>query len=649
MTPASISSDLTFITNEPDNLLGDRFGALLTDDTHFFDCLVGYFFISGFYRLYPALENVEKIRILVGLKTDRTAYDLLQKAKEQQELSLKSHAEAKQQVVGEILQELEKSHDSSQIQSGVEKFVEWVRSGKLEIKAYPTENIHAKVYIMTFAEGDRDKGRVITGSSNLSQTGLQENLEFNVELKNRSDYEFAISKFNELWAVAVDVSKPYEDTITNRSPFAHFTPYELYLKFLYEYFKGELSQPAGLDGTYAPPNFKKLKYQEEAVLNARKVLDEYGGVFLSDVVGLGKTYMAALLAQQLDGRCLVIAPPHLLDPDKRGSWPNVFGDFQVRQTDFESIGKLDDLLERDVTKYTNVFIDESHRFRNETNQTYESLAQICRGKRVILVSATPLNNTPRDILSQVKLFQNGKNSTIPNLKNLESFFAGLAKKLKGKDRQKDRELYFETVQANAKATREKLLKYLMIRRTRKEIEKYYGDDMKSQGLKFPEVKDPQPLFYKLSKLENRIFDDTMRLLISEFSYARYKPLTYYEGKREQRDVQSQQNLAKFMKILMVKRLESSFHAFRLTLGRFMHSYDRMIAEFQKGNVYISKKHINKVFDLLEEDDQEAIDKLLSEDKAERLKAKDFRPQLLKDLENDRKILRDARWTKLSQL
>ena len=73
---------------------------------------------------------------------------------------------------------------------------------------------------MTFAEGDRDKGRVITGSSNLTQAGLQDNLEFNVELKNRSDYDFAISKFNELWAVAVDVSKSYEDTITNKSPYA---------------------------------------------------------------------------------------------------------------------------------------------------------------------------------------------------------------------------------------------------------------------------------------------------------------------------------------------------------------------------------------------------------------------------------------------
>jgi phospholipase D-like protein/type III restriction/modification enzyme restriction subunit len=383
-----ISSDLTFLTNEAGNSLRDRFGKLLGRDTRYFDCLVGYFFISGFYKLYPALEQVEKIRILVGLKTDRTAYELLQRAKENGELPVYSHASTKEQVAGDLLGELERSADTPDIETGVHKFVEWLRSGKLEIKAHPAENVHAKVYIMTFAEGDRDKGRVITGSSNLSQSGLQDNLEFNVELKNRADYDYAIAKFNELWEMVVDVREPYEDSIVNKSPYASFTPYELYLKFLYEYFRTELNRPSQLDGVYAPIGFKKLQYQEEAVLNARKVLDEYGGVFLSDVVGLGKTYMSALLAQQLDGRCLVIAPPHLLDHEKRGSWPNVFSDFQVRQTDFVSIGKLDDLLERDLSKYTNVFIDESHRFRTETNVTYEKLAQICRGKRVILVSAT---------------------------------------------------------------------------------------------------------------------------------------------------------------------------------------------------------------------------------------------------------------------
>jgi hypothetical protein len=605
--PAVQSSDLTFFTNEAGKTLRDRFVALVTEHTRFFDCLVGYFFVSGFHKLYPALEQVEKIRILVGLKTDTTAYELLERAKEQSELAFKSHAEIEKEVAGDLLQELEKSHDSSEIEAGVHKFVEWARSGKLQIRAHASENLHAKVYIMTFGERDLDKGRVITGSSNFTQSGLIDNLEFNVELKNRSDYEFALAKFNELWAVAVDVSKPYEKTIVDRSPYAHFTPYELYLKFLYEYFKSELNRPSELEGSYVPVGFKKLKYQEEAVFNAQKVLDEYGGVLLSDVVGLGKTYMSALLAQQLEGRCLVIAPPHLLDKDKRGSWPNVFGDFQVRQTDFESAGNLSHVLERDLSKYANVFIDESHRFRTETNQTYEMLARICRGKRVILVSATPLNNTPRDILSQVKLFQNGKNSTIPNLRNLESFFARLQKKLKGLDRQKDRDEYFRTVQENAKETREQLLKYLMIRRTRTEIENYYGDDMRAQGLRFPEVHDPQPLFYKFNKVESEFFDESIRLLGKEFKYARYQPLAYYVGKRNQRDLLSQRNLAKFMKILMVKRLESSFHAFRLSIDRFIHSYDRMIAEFRKGNVYISKKYINKIFDLLEQDNQEPIE------------------------------------------
>ena len=646
-----LSSDLTFLTNEAGKTLRDRFVTLLTKDTRFFDCLVGYFFISGFYKLYPAMENVEKTRILVGLKTDRTAYELLEMAKEQGDLTFKSHAEVKKEVADQVLHELEQSHDSSDIEAGVHKFVDWVRSGKLEIRAHPSEDLHAKVYVMTFLEVDRDKGRVITGSSNLTQSGLVENLEFNVELKTRSDYEFAIAKFNELWASAVDVSKSYEETVVDRSPYAHFTPYELYLKFLYEYFKNEVNRPSELEGSYVPEGFKKLKYQDEAVLNAQKVLDEYGGVFLADVVGLGKTYMSALLAQQLDGRCLVIAPPHLLDKHKRGSWPNVFSDFQVRQTDFESGGKLDDLVDRDLSKYSNIFIDESHRFRTETNKTYEMLAQICRGKRVILVSATPLNNTPRDILSQVKLFQNGKNSTIPNLKNLEAFFARLQKGLKGLDRQKDREDYLRVVQANAKATREQLLKYLMIRRTRSEIEKYYGEDMKRQGLKFPEVKDPEPLFYQFNKIENEFFEESLRFLTQDFKYARYKPLMYYHGPKresEQRNRQAQLNLARFMKILMVKRLESSFHAFRESLGRFMSSYERMIAEFHKGNVYISKDYINKVFDLLEQDDQEPIDRLLTEEKAEKLDAKDFSPDFIVHLESDLKILRKVGrlWDKL---
>jgi superfamily II DNA/RNA helicase len=518
------------------------------------------------------------------------------------------------------------------------------------VRAYPSERVHAKLYIMTFQEGDRDRGRVITGSSNLTEAGLDYNLEFNVELKNRSDYDFAVQKFNELWAKSVDVTKDYVTTIEAKSPFAQFTPYELYLKFLYEYFRGELNLPDEIEDMYLPTGFKKLKYQEEAVLNARKVLDEYGGAFLSDVVGLGKTYMSALLAQHLNEPCLVIAPPHLLDEHNPGSWPNVFRDFGVRSFLCESLGKLESLLDRDLQKFTTVFIDESHRFRTEDTQSYEMLAQICRGKRVVLVSATPLNNTPQDILSQIKLFQLGKNSTIPNVRNLEAFFGALRRRLEGLDRQRDREVYFRTVQENARQTREKILKFLMIRRTRTEIERYYGEDLKQQGLKFPEVANPEPLFYKFNKTEGEVFEETIRSLTHDFKYARYTPLAYYTGGRDEQDVQSQRNLAKFMKILTVKRLESSFTAFLSTLGRFIHTYERVIAEFQKGHVFISKKHIGKIFELLESDDQEGIDRLLEEEKAEKLAARDFLPTFITDLENDLKALKAIRnqWKKVTR-
>ena len=634
-----MSSDLTFITNEAGHSLRDRFGTLLGHDTRFFDCLVGYFFISGFHKLHSALTDTEKIRILIGIKTDGRTVELIQTAKEQQEFILESHAQVRERVPGEILAELQKSADSSEIENGVRKFVEWIKSGKLEVRAYPSERVHAKLYIMTFQDGDRDKGRVITGSSNFTEAGLQNNLEFNVELKARSDYDFALAKFNELWAKSVDVTKDYIATIEVKSPFAQFTPYELYLKFLYEYFRGELNLPDEIEDMYLPTGFKKLKYQEEAVLNARKVLDEYGGAFLSDVVGLGKTYMSALLAQHLNEPCLVIAPPHLLDEHNSGSWPNVFREFGVRGFLCESLGKLESLLERDLQKFTTVFIDESHRFRTEDTQSYELLAQVCRGKRVVLVSATPLNNSPFDILSQIKLFQPGKNSTIPNIRNLEAFFGKMQQQLKGLDRQQDREQYFKIVRENAKQTREKILKFLMIRRTRSEIEKYYGADLKQQGLKFPEVANPETLFYKFNKVESEVFDETIRSLTHDFKYARYTPLAYYTGKRDLHEIQSQRNLAKFMKILTVKRLESSFTAFLSTLGRFIHTYERVIAEFDKGHVFISKKHIGKIFDLLESDDQAGIERLLDEDKAEKLSADEFLPTFATDLTNDLKALK----------
>jgi len=107
-----------------------------------------------------------------------------------------SDAETKKEYSRLVEKEMEDSEDNREVEEGVVRFIEWIHSKKLEIRAYPSQNIHAKVYIMTFVEGDRDIGRVITGSSNFTQSGLVDNLEFNVELKNRADYDFAKNKLS---------------------------------------------------------------------------------------------------------------------------------------------------------------------------------------------------------------------------------------------------------------------------------------------------------------------------------------------------------------------------------------------------------------------------------------------------------------------
>lgn len=630
------NNDLTFITNEGGQSLKQRF-EVLTRDAKLFDCLVGYFYTSGFHAIYKSLENTEKIRILIGISTSRQTHDLIKTA-EQQSFRF-SHYETKQTVEGLVEKEMADSEDNLNVESGVVKFIDWIRSGKLEIRAYPAQNIHAKLYIMTFAEGDRDAGRVITGSSNFTEAGLIDNLEFNVELKNRSDYEFAKDKFEQLWKDAVDVSEKYIETIESKTWLnQNITPYELYLKFLYEYFKDELGSSEEVFAKYLPQDFKRLEYQEQAILNAKKILEEYGGVFISDVVGLGKTYIAALLAGQLDGRTLVIAPPVLLDKENPGSWKNVFSDFRI-PADFESIGKLQDILDKGTDKYSNIIIDEAHRFRTETNISYEMLAEICRGKRVILVTATPYNNSPKDILSQIKLFQKSKKSTIPNLSDLEAFFGRLDKRLKGLDRQRDYHKYIRVVKENSREIRDKVLKYLMVRRTRTEIARYFEDDLKQQNLKFPDIEPPEPLYYGLNEHEDRIFNETVRLISKEFKYARYTPLLYYKGKIDQLEKQSQENMGKFMKILLVKRLESSFFAFRNSVGRFLKSYEMFIKEFEKGRVYVSKKHSNKIFEFLENDDDEAIQRLIDEGKAEEYESSGFSDDFAQDLKSDLEILK----------
>lgn len=180
------------------------------------------------------------------------------------------------------------------------------------------------------------------------------------------------------------------------------------------------------------------------------------------------------------------------------------------------------------------------------------------------------------------MFQNPVDSDISGLPNLEAFFANRRQKVENVlnnecDGNKDHPAYINIVKRVSKEVRDKILNYLMIRRTRTDIKKYYEKDMKKQGLFFPEVQPPQEIIYEFDKHTNDIFEKTIRIIGTKdtpkdehLSYTRYAPKTYLKNKQLSAfENQQQMNNVGFMKSRLVKRLESSKYAFQKTLERFL--------------------------------------------------------------------------------
>ena len=626
-------TDLKFFTNEPERDLYSRFSAILKSNTQFFDVLVGYFRTSGFFRLYPEMENIEKIRILVGLNTDKFTVKIIDRARGDIQYAKMTTKESQCEVEAEIEKEFEEAATTSEVEKGVRIFIDWLKSGKLEMRMYTEAPIHAKVYIM---RKDPEKvpdmyGSVITGSSNFSEAGLINNLEFNVELKDAADVKFALNKFEQLWADSVDIKDTYIETVERKTWMRDdITPYQLYLKTLYEFFKEEINADKENFQTLLPEGYMRLQYQIDAVMQARQKLDAYNGVFISDVVGLGKTYICAMLANTFNRNTykLFICPPVLVD-----YWKSILQEFDVARCDVESLGKLDKIIEKNkFDKYSYVFVDEAHRFRNSNTNSFTDLHQICRGKKVVLISATPINNYNSDIENQIYLFQPKQGGTINGIKNIEGFFRTLNSKLNAIP--KGSQKYVDQLRENSEVIRDKLLREIMIRRTRTEIQQYYKEDLEKQGLKFPKTGNPEKIVYEFDEQTNETFTETVAV-IKDFKYARYMPLTYLRSEMKKKYANmlaAQKNMGGFMKGILVKRLESSFYAFRMTLGRFIESYEKFIQMVKKGEVYISKKV--DVYDLLDDGDTERLMYYIEQQDVMKFSIKDFEPRFLRDLEGD---------------
>jgi superfamily II DNA or RNA helicase/HKD family nuclease len=596
------------IDNDERTMLDALSNALETSDS--IDIFVGYFYFSGFQLLAEKLKD-KKIRILVGMTIDPSRIEEMIKHAEAQDHDLSYFAPniyptAQTALKDNYMKSLiafvnnSESFDSKQSSSTFDMFLSKIADGSLEIRQTSTKQ-HSKFYIVHnktgFDHNGDFPGTTFMGSNNFTYKGLIGQGEMAESFKDSDKFLEYKQRFEKFWdksnSLSIAEKENSQEFIAEVKRQVCFyqqpSPYEMYIRVLHELYK-----PSDSAGSIETPSqitsggFLDFEYQTDAVKIALDRIEKFDGVIIADVVGLGKSIIASAVATNLDMNTVIISPPHLIP-----QWEDYKELFRIRGSKVFSSGKLSEVYER----YSNssvpllIVIDEAHRFRNEDTMDYRLLHQICRSNprnKVILLTATPFNNSPQDVFALMKLFQTPGQSTIRSIDNLSLRFRDLIskyKKLRTDLRKSPKDDFSKESNEIALEVR-KFLEPVVIRRSRLDLGyiSRYRKDLERQKISFPKIEGPKLLEYDLGKLIDLYLDTLNQIGDSEsengFLGARYKPATYVlkkdEFRRKYGDLvddldltTAQTNLADFMRKLLVMRLESSKFAFKTTLERMI--------------------------------------------------------------------------------
>jgi superfamily II DNA or RNA helicase len=633
-----------FITNSKESIsLKERLQKLISASSKL-KFLVGFFYFSGWKKIYKSLQENDKIvlKILVGLQVDKYLSGIVEVENKDDSLSREEHFTGFMKSLGYAINNAEM--DNEEFYNQIEFFTKLLEDERLVIKKTLNPN-HAKVYIFELDEHYNDlfntKGQFITGSSNLTKAGLRNQEEFNVEIR---DYGFdtAENYFDELWASAIPITeapngkKIILDFLQNKTQSSLITPYEAFAYILKTYIDLLENKRINsfIDRILEENGFEKYTYQIDAVNQALNVIETYNGVIIADVVGLGKSVIASLIANQLVKRGLILCPPGLIGDRKENSgWYEYWNKFKLYNWDIESTGNIENVSEsirKNNLEYEVVIVDEAHRFRNQDTSAYEALADICRGKIVILLTATPFNNSPADIFSLLKLFIIPGQSGITIEPDLEGRFHSYNYRFRNlsfilknhnsantEKRTKAERLYtkmfglklpidISIVKENVSEMAndiKNVITPVIIRRNRLDLKTDFEYKKEIQNLS--EIKDPKELFYELNKEQSEFYDRIIEIYFGEdgiFKGAIYRPFEYETKPKKEKDeetnrtFQQQRNLFDFMRRLLVKRFESSFGAFDKSIERFLRTH-KMVKSFieSSGKYVLDRKVIDSIY------------------------------------------------------
>ena len=631
--------------------------------------LVGFFYFNGWSDIYESLQkNTDlKLKLLVGLQVYHHLGNVIEYAdKSETEMSRDEAFQKYLTSLGFALNNEEM--DTEEFYRQVSYFVQMVDDCRLEIRKTENPN-HAKLYLFQLNEEQEEKqamsGQFITGSSNLTHSGLINQEEFNVEIK---DYGFpeAVTYFDELWERAIPITEDIEnrtiliDFIKNKTQVAAITPFEAYCLVVKTYLdlQNQNKDTLDLDKLLDKVGFKKFTYQTDAVQQALHTIAEHNGCIIADVVGLGKTVIASMVARQLNKRGLVICPPGLMgDASSRDNgWWEYIEKFGLYNWQVYSRGRIRELAENITDRnFEVVIVDEAHYFRNSDTADYEALKMICQNKQVILLTATPFNNSPADIFTLLSLFIVPGRSTISLDDDIRNKFISYNYRYKQlstvsknwnavepEKRKKAEDIYVnvlnETLPVDVNKIKEHTQKLsqdiktaispVVIRRNRLDLQKDYV--YKKEIGDLSKVKDPKELFYYLNKEQDAFYDEIIKKDFSEnglFTGAIYQPFRYQTVIEEtekldetgNRRYHQQRNLFDFMRRLLVKRFESSFGSFEKSIERFYEIHKTIKKFIEKtGKFILDRSFIDKIKDFDIEEIEHNLEKYASRDLSQKM-------------------------------
>lgn len=367
------------------------------------DIATGHFEIGAFLALDGAWQKVDKIRLLIGGETSRTTADAIAAA-------LDASIVVERQTGDPYL-------------TGIDAVVDGIRTGKIEIRVYKPKKFHAKAYI-THSKLKVVGSAALVGSSNFTRPGLTQNVELNVKFQGPEVADLQ-EWYEKHWAEAAPVNADLLSVLEHNV--RQFTPFEVYAKALHALTANVDPTDKSWEEADSVIYPMLAPYQQEAFHSLVEMSRRWNGGFLTDGVGLGKTFVGLMLTEYYAVRhhknVLIMATKTGQDavwnPELQEKLPDLFGQFSnvlVRAHTDLSTQKGAAEIEHLAKRADVIIIDEAHNFRNhgrapdqddEDNpwgSRWWRMQEICKGKTVFLLTATPINNSLFDLVHQAELF-----------------------------------------------------------------------------------------------------------------------------------------------------------------------------------------------------------------------------------------------------